>query len=527
MEALSPFAAHFARLVSRLVHEPEHPDAHKEELRSALAQLSNQPATLSLHDLASLVAAAAAEGAADEALRLVGELAMRMAAHSVRSLSFEPALPAREIADVARALAADPVPGDEGASFDARLVALALTGVSAEIGSSGFVRRAALGAFPSKAAPVRTPSASVLAIAGDGPAGAAAAAPRPKRASDSQVMMQDQLMRHASADEGVAALLDRLDGAVKAANPSALVDDVMLAVEDLGNRGQWVDLVRILERLHDHHEALADGDARRAFLMGIRRLQRPVLMQGIARLLPERRDLRASCTRVLVQAGEAGADALIDNLISSEVSSERRAYLEVLKQCPAAANALQHLLSDDRWYVVRNAAALLGELRVVAAERRLSELAAHREQRVRRAVATALGKLGTSRALLALLQLADDASHDVRLQAVQAIAATRNPRAVPWLLEAMDREQDADVQGAIVAALGRIPTEEGVARLVRAADAGGLFVRKPSALRVRAVEALAEAGTPTALRALDRLRGDRDRDVRSAAERAVGRLASA
>lgn len=334
-------------------------------------------------------------------------------------------------------------------------------------------------------------------------------------------------MRHASADEGVAALLDRLDGAVKAANPSALVDDVMLAVEDLGNRGQWVDLVRILERLHDHHEALADGDARRAFLMGIRRLQRPVLMQGIARLLPERRDLRASCTRVLVQAGEAGADALIDNLISSEVSSERRAYLEVLKQCPAAANALQHLLSDDRWYVVRNAAALLGELRVVAAERRLSELAAHREQRVRRAVATALGKLGTSRALLALLQLADDASHDVRLQAVQAIAATRNPRAVPWLLEAMDREQDADVQGAIVAALGRIPTEEGVARLVRAADAGGLFVRKPSALRVRAVEALAEAGTPTALRALDRLRGDRDRDVRSAAERAVGRLASA
>ena len=210
-------------------------------------------------------------------------------------------------------------------------VALALTGVSAEIGSSGFVRRAAVGAFPSKAAPVRTPSASVLAIAGDGPADAAAAAPRPKRASDSQVMMQDQLMRHASADEGVAALLDRLDGAVKAANPSALVDDVMLAVEDLGNRGQWVDLVRILERLHDHHEALADGDARRAFLMGIRRLQRPVLMQGIARLLPERRDLRASCTRVLVQAGEAGADALIDNLISSEVSSERRVETAVAR----------------------------------------------------------------------------------------------------------------------------------------------------------------------------------------------------
>lgn len=530
MEDVHPFALHFARLVSLLANDRDNQDGQKEELRGALVQLSSQPATLSHHDLATTASAAVtgSEAGPDDGMRLVGDLALRMAAHSVRTLTFVATVPAREILDVARALADEPAPGDEGAAFDARLVDLALTGVSAQIGSSGFVRRASLGALPAQAAPVRTPSASVLAIARPGRPGLPDSAVRaPRRASDSQAMMQDQLMRHASADEGAVGLLDRLDAAVNAPNPGAAIDDVTQAAEELGNRHHWIDVVRVLERLHDHHDALPDGDARRAILMGIRRLQRPVLMQGVVRLLPERRDLRDACTRLLIQAGEVGADALIDSLISSEVTSERRAYLEVLKQCPAAANSLLHLLNDDRWYVVRNAAALLGELRAIQADRRLAELVAHREPRVRRSVATALGKLGTSRALLGLLQLASDASHDVRLQAVQAIGASRNPHAVPWLLEALDHEQDGDVQAAILSALGRVPTEEGVARLARAAEAGGMLVRKPGALRIRAVEALAEAGTPSARRVLESLRRDRDRDVRAAVERVAGRLASA
>jgi HEAT repeat protein len=190
-------------------------------------------------------------------------------------------------------------------------------------------------------------------------------------------------------------------------------------------------------------------------------------------------------------------------------------------------HSLLHLLNDDRWYVVRNAVALLGELGAVDADRRVAELLAHREPRVRKTVATALGKLATSRALLALLQAMNDPSEEVRLQSVLAIDMARNARAVPWLIEALDHEQAADVQLAIVSALGRTPTEDGVARLVRAAEAGGMLVRKPSALRLRAIEALTEAGTPSARRALDGLLSDRDRDIRTAVERAVGRLESA
>jgi HEAT repeat protein len=250
------------------------------------------------------------------------------------------------------------------------------------------------------------------------------------------------------------------------------------------------------------------------------------MLQGVAHLLVTRRDLRDTCARLLSLAGEAGADVLIDNLIGSEQPGERRAYLEALRQCPAAVHSLLHLLSDDRWYVVRNATSLLGELGHKEADRRLAELMTHREPRVRQAVAAALGRLGTSRAVLALLQALNDTSPDVRLQASLAIASAKNPRAVPWIIEALDHEEDVDVQAALVSALGAAPTEDGVARLVRAAEAGGMLVRKPVALRLRAIEALAEAGSPSARLALQGLLSDRDREIRAAVEHAVGRMSA-
>jgi HEAT repeat protein len=274
------------------------------------------------------------------------------------------------------------------------------------------------------------------------------------------------------------------------------------------------------------NEKQHEGDVKRAFMMGIRRLQRPSILQGLANLLASNRDARETCVRVLSSAGDTGADVLIDKLIGSEVSGERRLYLEALRQCPAAAKSLIHLLQDDRWYVVRNAASLIGELRAVEADRRLIELMSHRESRVRQAVAVALGKVGTPRALLSLLQCLNDESPDVRLQAVWAIAASRNPRAVPWIIEALDNEQDLDVQGALIAALGSSPTDDGVARLIRAAEAGGMLVRKPTTLRLKAIEALGEAGTPAARQALARMASDRDGDVRKAVEHAAGKLSA-
>jgi len=529
MEDVSPFVTHFARLVWLLANRPDEHDAQKEELRHSLIHLSSQPQALLLRDIS--LAIAEVQDEPSETVASLRELALRMAGHSVRLVEFDAAVPVREVFDLARALASEPVQGDEGAAFDEKVVGLFLTGVATHLGRSGFVRHATPGTLPTLSNPIRSaPSLTSPTSPSDkqpaAPARTERASQIARAAHESQAMMQVQLMRVAGRDETVADLLTRLDQAVDSPGTRAIVDDITRATEDLSSQNKWEDVVQVLERLHQHYERLHEGDVKRAFLMGIRRLQRPAMLQGVAQLLTTHRELRETCTRVLNLAGETGADVLIDNLIGSDVPGERRAYLDALRQCPAAVNSLLHLLNDDRWYVVRNATSLLGELGAADSDRRLAELLAHRETRVRQAVAVALGKLGTSRALLALLQALNDSSPDVRLQAVLAIAAARNPRAVPWIIEALDHEQDLDVQGALISALGATPTEDGVARLVRAAEAGGMLVRKPAALRLRAVEALAEAGTPSARHALQSLLSDRDRDIRTAVEQAVGRMSA-
>jgi HEAT repeat protein len=183
---------------------------------------------------------------------------------------------------------------------------------------------------------------------------------------------------------------------------------------------------------------------------------------------------------------------------------------------------LIHLLGDNRWYVVRNAVDLLGEMRAAEAENALLEVVTHREERVRRSAATALARLGTLRSVQAVEKMATDPVPEVRAHAAQGLGGVKSSRAVGVLARALDREVDPEVQAVILAALGRQATDEAVARLTKAAEPDGrLFRRKPTALRLAAVQALAEANTPAALAALRRFADDKERDIKVAAGRAL------
>ncbi len=540
MDDLSPFTAHFARLVWLNAHRPDDQEGLKDELRHTLAQLSSEPGRLVLHEISMAVsnvvmreasALGSPAGGDPEELAWFADLSVRMASHSVRALEFDVATPAREVMALAQALVSAPTPSDGGTAFDMKLLALALTGVTAHLGPEGFVRRA-ITHMPSSSSPMHTPVRAMTAYVPPeapgrfGPGAATAAGHNGNDGSPSQRMMQDQLLPRSSMDAPLEELLASLDEAtVKPQNANAVVDDVTRVVEDRALRGKPIDLVQVLKKLHEQHDRQHDGDVKRAFLMGIRRLEKPAILHGLVRLLPDHRELRAEVTDLLSRAGEAGADALIEGLITSEVTSERRAFRDALAHCPAATGALTHLLNDERWYVIRNAVELLSELAPGDIEvRRVAVLLSHREPRVRQAAAIALGKLSTSQSLLALLQGLSDESPDVRLQAALGLGRANNPRAVPWLLEAFDTEQDPDVRLALVAALGNTPTEDAVARLIRLAEPGGVLLRKPVSVRVRAVEALGAAGTPAAVQALRGLLDDRDQEVRDSAKQVVGRI---
>lgn len=564
------FPARFAELVYLLANEPD-AAGWKGVLQGAAASLANAPATLTTTQLnVDLLD----EGQSADAVRL-HELVMRMSAHSAHQIDFLARTPAPEILGVARILAGEARSNDDGAAFDEQLVRLAATSVEVHLGRNGFVRTGSMtptSASPVGAAPARiptpfrgmpafgsrtpsrnpalgltppavgqpvratpmrggtavTPPAGAHTLGAGRPAGTQPVPgntppPTPAIRDDSTRIIEGAIKTKSLALMSDDELLERAQNAVTPQNAMRLLDELVSVAEARAREQQWDMVARVFIAMANGEAASAhNAELRRAHTLALRRLTKPTLLRGMAGLLPRRPDLRDGLQEVLLRLGADGAEALIDLLTTADVLTDRRAYLAALAKCRDAVPTLVHLLGDARWFVVRNASDLLGEMRAPEAETALIDVANHREERVRRSVATALARLGTPRAIQTAQQMLSDPVPEVRVHAVQGLGATKWTRAVSVLSRALDAEQDAEVQAVILAALGRQATTEAVARLTRAAEPDGrLFKRKPTAHRVAAVQALAEAQTPAALTALRRFADDKDREVRDAALRAL------
>ena len=468
------------------------------------------------------LAAAFQAGEVNEATIWLAELARRMSEHSVRQVTFESGALPREVLAVGELLCEQAVPGDDGASFDSRFVALSLPNVAVELGAMGFVRRATP-PRSSLVAPAMPPTghAAARVVAESANVGSAVREPIRDSACDAQDAGREMLIQAVAGQAERDGIEPYLQALLQSRPPEAekLVNKIFGLLELAVTARDWGQVAKGLDALVTWSRGPVDDSLRRSVQLAVRRLARPMVLSELAKLLPQRRDLREALTCVLEAAGEAGADALIGELVNSQKASERKAYRSALAKCKAAVPTLIHLLDDERWYVVRNAVELLGDLGDPGVERHLAKALSHADPRVRRAAVGAVIKLGARGAVPALLGVLADPIPEVRLQAVLGLAAAQDARAVPWLVEAMSRESDSTVRTAMVRALGKLPSEDGVLALVAEAQPGGPLRRKPIERRIAAVEALAEAGTEPARAALKELASDRDPAVRAAVAR--------
>ena len=560
------FPALFAELVYVLAHQPDAVDEQQKVLGAAVAAIARGDASLATSQLnVDLLD----EVQTTDGVRL-HELVTRMSTHSAHQIDILSTAPPHEIVGVARILASEPCPNDDGAAFDAKLVKLGPTCVEVHLGRNGFVRAGgmtptasprigqsqpriptpfrgmpayrtppgvasiptppaggAIRATPGRGAGAITPARGAPVIG----AGLTKGAPEPRGPLPGVPAIRDESIRIIEGAIKMKSLASMSDDEMieqlrTGATPEQIIrllDELTAVAEARAMEQRWEVVARIFDTFV-RKEAAAEHNAelRRAYTIGIRRLTTPTLLRGIAGLLPRRRELRDALHDVLLRLGPDGAEALIDLLTTADSRTDRRAYLAALVKCRDAVPTLIHLLGDNRWYVARNATDLLGEMRALEAENALLEVVNHREERVRRSVATALARLGTQRAIQAVQQMFHDPVPEVRMHAVQGLGSTKSPRVVSVLAHALDAETDPEVQAVILAALGRQATDEAVARLLKAAEPEGrLFKRKPTALRVSAVQALAEANTPSAIAALRRFAEDKDREVRHTAARAL------
>lgn len=123
----------------------------------------------------------------------------------------------------------------------------------------------------------------------------------------------------------------------------------------------------------------------------------------------------------LGQMGPVAVEPLCHML--AEAQTRRVRYMLARVISIVAKDSIERLapfLKDERWYVVRNIAVILGMIATEGALPYLKQVAGHGDARVRREVARALGRVKSPEGLETLRRLADDENKMIRLAAASA-----------------------------------------------------------------------------------------------------------
>jgi HEAT repeat protein len=318
-------------------------------------------------------------------------------------------------------------------------------------------------------------------------------------------------------------LVERLKSTGSGAAGEETLNQLIAAGELAARQREWHEVLRAAHGLVELEKQGGKAAAARGYGIALRRLLPRSALEQLARLTAQG-NLKAEATAVLRRMGADGTEALLHLLVNSEDMTERRAYFSALREMTEGGELLVHMLSHDQWFVVRNVADLCGELGLESSVHALARLVNHDDERVRRAVAGALAHIGGTAAAEPLRRALRDSAAPVRLEAAQRLDGRKNKGLAMSLALAAEAESKPDVQRAMYLALGRIGSPEAIQALRKAAEPGGRFFRrKPTAVRLAAVDGLHAAG-PSATNELKALLEDEEREVREAVERALQTL---
>lgn len=331
-------------------------------------------------------------------------------------------------------------------------------------------------------------------------------------------------------DPPVPLLLDqqpRYPGGVIAAQPVHRTEDpkilerLIVQGRSAADAGDHLALLRTARGFLDAEDKASSESMGRLYQMELRRILTRGHIAQFARLaaLGAHRELGIG---VLSRLGPDATEVLMEQLIEADTMAERRGYYSALMRMDDGRDIIIYHLEHPRWYVVRNAAELAGEMGLAEAIPRLARLTAHPDERVRKSVATALARIGSPEVGEPLGRMLKDPSPAIRQQVLDGLKGFwARPLAMP-LAALLETEEHPDVLRELLQALGRIGTPDALLALRRVAL--GEIGRAGRRYRVRAVEALAQAGdaSTTVLQALAR---DGEARVAQAAFQALARLA--
>ncbi len=302
---------------------------------------------------------------------------------------------------------------------------------------------------------------------------------------------------HAPVDErGTVERTLRL--AVEEARSAGALDTIALTIDTLLLQAAWDDDV---EKLLGE---LVDADVSRQMVARLGRVQ-----------VEEERGRLIQAYAIL---GDRIAKAIATALTDTEDRMARKTYVAALGAFGSAgAHAVQNMLQDSRWFVVRNGVAVLGDVGGPDAIEHLTASLANEHSGVRRETVLSLAKIGGENAALLVTSMLGDSDPEVRVAAARAVSALKPERAFKPLLEIVEKGDEDEVLEQVLRALGGLGDAAAVSAIQKRLK-GSMFSSPPTGVRIAGLSALAAIGTPKALSQVEKAKGDKDPEISSAAE---------
>ena len=211
---------------------------------------------------------------------------------------------------------------------------------------------------------------------------------------------------------------------------------------------------------------------------------------------------------VIDTIGVSSVEALKSVLIVEQDSLvTTRAETVIIGFGKNAVMRLASLCTDQRWFVQRRGARLLGKIGAADAVPLLQPLLRQSDPRIAREAVAALGVIQDPAAARAIQTVLRAATGEVRRAVVEALVAEKDPRVVPMLVRILEESEplgkDHEMVLETIEALGTVGTDASVPILLTLAQRKKFFGgKKLRSLKERSVDALARVKTAKAAAAL-------------------------
>ncbi len=255
-----------------------------------------------------------------------------------------------------------------------------------------------------------------------------------------------------------------------------------------------------------------NNNQRRACLEALDQLGSPELLQFFINALCDKHQHSGGRNNIIEAMSvlqDKAAVVLVDRLVKEDNSQVRKLLSEALvKLGNCAAPALVDRLADNRWYIVRNAIAILGKIKNRKTVIHIRPYLDHRDYRVRREAVRALSLVGGPVAFKSLQTLIDGRDRELCPLAIVALGAMQNEAAVDPLLRLLGSFdpmlKNFDLKKRAIKALGAIGAPQAAPALIKVLKRKRFWKRNLyNKLRSCAIQALGNIATENSLAALE------------------------